>query len=914
VTAWGEPIAGPPGVARGAAAPSGAASARDAGGDVPARARGITLLGEVSGSGYRQPPSLVRRADGQTIQLTPLLYRVLEEIDGTRDFDAVAAAVGERTERLLTADDVEFLVEQKLRPLGVLRAADGTDPAVKKASPLLALKLKLVVSNPTVTRLIAAPFAQLFRPVVVAALLVAFVLATWWVAFEHGLAAAARQALYQPSSLLLVLALTTLSAAFHELGHAAACRYGGAKPGAMGVGLYLVWPAFYTDVTDSYRLGRGGRLRVDLGGLYFNAVFAVAVLGVWTAVRTDALLLVVAAQIVQMVRQLMPLVRFDGYHVLADLTGVPDLFQHIRPTLLGLLPGRRGRRGRGGVLRPWARAVVSVWVAVVVPVLMAMLVLMVVMLPRIVATAWDSLGLQWGAVGASWGEADVAALAVCLLRMVTVALPVAGIGYLLVRIVRRTVGRVWRGTTGRPRLRVAAVLAGALVVTGVGWAWWPGGQYRPIGPNEEWRLGPSALARLLDGREAAAQPLLRGLEPVSARTTRSVRPAPVAAVQRFATSAPQPPAGGGPAIGGEGFVLALPAAPPSGSAPPGAAPPAAPVPDLPRTGSLTPHSREPSRIDPLLPSAAPPPTAAPEPESKPEPLLPPAAAPPAAAPEPESEPLPPPEPAPAPAAAEPAPAPAPAESAWLFPYDPPRDPKPGDNQARVINTRDGATEVDVRSAFLWIRDGAKVDQRNEAYAYARCTACRSVAVAFQVVLIVGYSDVIQPVNAAAALNYACNSCVTHAVAVQLVATLAREPSPTVLAALTQLETQVEQSRDWIAQLPTEQIYGVLLAVRTRVLEILASDRGDAPVATTAAATSDKATPPATTDATTAPAAAPTATPAPSTTQPATTTTATTSDTTTTATTPPTTTTATAPATTSALPGATTTMTASPATP
>ena len=39
----------------------------------------------------------------------------------------------------------------------------------------------------------------------------------------------------------------------------------------MGTGLYLVWPAFYTDVTDSYRLGRAGRLRTDLGGLYFNA-------------------------------------------------------------------------------------------------------------------------------------------------------------------------------------------------------------------------------------------------------------------------------------------------------------------------------------------------------------------------------------------------------------------------------------------------------------------------------------------------------------------------------------------------------------------------------------------------------------------------------------------------------------------
>ena len=76
-----------------------------------------------------------------------------------------------------------------------------------------------------------------------------------------------------------------LSAGFHEFGHAAAARTGRRTPGAMGAGLYLVWPAFYTDVTDSYRLGRGGRVRTDLGGLYFNAIVAVAVAGIWWVTR-----------------------------------------------------------------------------------------------------------------------------------------------------------------------------------------------------------------------------------------------------------------------------------------------------------------------------------------------------------------------------------------------------------------------------------------------------------------------------------------------------------------------------------------------------------------------------------------------------------------------------------------------------
>ena len=117
----------------------------------------------------------------------------------------------------------------------------------------------------------------LFSPLVVVPVVAAFVLVSGWVLFSQGLAAATAQAFGNPALFLAVVVVTVLSAGFHEFGHAAAARYGGSTPGAMGFGIYLFWPAFYTDVTDSYRLGRAGRVRTDLGGLYFNAVVAVAV-------------------------------------------------------------------------------------------------------------------------------------------------------------------------------------------------------------------------------------------------------------------------------------------------------------------------------------------------------------------------------------------------------------------------------------------------------------------------------------------------------------------------------------------------------------------------------------------------------------------------------------------------------------
>ena len=54
------------------------------------RAEGVQLIGEAKGSGYREAPSLVRRADGQTIQLTRLLYLVLEAIDGAAGPEEIA--------------------------------------------------------------------------------------------------------------------------------------------------------------------------------------------------------------------------------------------------------------------------------------------------------------------------------------------------------------------------------------------------------------------------------------------------------------------------------------------------------------------------------------------------------------------------------------------------------------------------------------------------------------------------------------------------------------------------------------------------------------------------------------------------------------------------------------------------------
>ena len=105
----------------------------------------------------------------------------------------------------------------------------------------------------------------------------------------------------------------------------------------------------------------------------------------------------IALQLIEMVKQLSPVIRADGYHILADATGVPDLYAHIGPTLRRLIPWAKREPS---ALTGRARALVTAWVLIVVPVLLSMAVSAVLLLPRLATTAWEN--------GASKSHAELA--------------------------------------------------------------------------------------------------------------------------------------------------------------------------------------------------------------------------------------------------------------------------------------------------------------------------------------------------------------------------------------------------------------------------------------------------------------------------------------------------------------------------
>ena len=782
---------------------------------VYARAEGLELLGRPHGTGYPEGTSLVRRADGRMVQLSPLLYGLLDCLARPQTAAEAAVALSATIGRRVGPEQVVRLAEK----LGQQALLAGTEDAAPPApNPLMALRWKVLVTRPGLTRLLTTPFTVLFRPWIMWPALAGFGAVFWFVLIHKGVAAATAQAFNDPGLLLLVFALGVVSAGFHELGHAAACRYAGAEPRGFGVGLYLVWPCFYTDVTDAYRLPRRDRLRVDLAGLYFNALVAVATMILWLVWRKDALLLLVALQLLQMVKQLSPVIRADGYHILSDATGVPDLYAHMGPTLRSLLPGGRRRT----VLHGWTRVFVTIWVLVMVPVLASLMLGAVLLLPRLVTTAWTSgrrivdLIPQQAAAGQT--------LHVCadLVELLAILLPVVGTVLMTQKFVRTYAAKARAWSRGRPGRTLAVALVAAALAAGLAYAWWPSGQYQPVRADQRGTL-PSLITTLGHPQEAVRPD---GGDPVSLApgTYLTVAMIPVGgASTRHPALFIVPPKSGRPAVallstsGFGGSAAALPA--PAGSGP------AAPSPTDPGTptasGAGTAGAASPATpvqaggtSQPGTPGSGGSDTAATYPSVG------------------------------GPAASGTSAGQGPTSTRVLaaaFPFRLPAPPGPGDSQAVAIGARSNGVVYDVAYSLVTVTRGHPVLNRNSAYALASCNACTTVAVSVQVVLVVGQSRIVAPVNTAEALNSRCPACATTAIADQIVVTLRSRPTPTLTRELTTSLEQLDSLESLGAAGTPQAVAAEVSAVQQTIQTELAGSGQVAAAGTTSTAGSSTST-------------------------------------------------------------------------
>jgi putative peptide zinc metalloprotease protein len=370
----------------------------------------------------------------------------------------------------------------------------------------------------------------------------------------------------------------------------------------MGAGIYLVYPAFYTDVSDNYRLKRWARVRTDLGGFYFNLIFALGVMGLYFLTGHEFLLLVVTLTVLEIVHQLMPFVRLDGYWTLADVTGVPDFFSQMAAYVRSILPFAKLEGRKLPELKWWAKAVFGLYMLITLPLLAFLLFGMIRGLPRILATAWDAFQQQLAAFGQAQAAGQVVGMAGAAVQVLVLALPTLGIIYTLFNLARRLLTAVWNWSKPTPQRRLIGSVGTLGAVGLIAYLWAPqipfgGGQSGPGYRHYQESFRPLTRddrGTVFDIAGAPPPAWLPAPSPTpAAEPTATVSPSPEGTAQPAGTAQPTPAGTPAPPLATTPTVAvtAVPTIAPTAPAAPKAAPAPALAPTAPP--SPAPTSRAP---------------------------------------------------------------------------------------------------------------------------------------------------------------------------------------------------------------------------------------------------------------------------------------------------------------------------------
>lgn len=126
----------------------------------------------------------------------------------------------------------------------------------------------------------------------------------------------------------------------HEFGHALTAKRFGCRVPAMGVAFLVMVPVLYTDTNDAWKLpSRRQRLLIGAAGMLAELILAVLATVLWCylpngPVRAGVFFLASTTWLATLAVNASPFMRFDGYFLLSDYLGLPNL--HSRAFAMAL--------------------------------------------------------------------------------------------------------------------------------------------------------------------------------------------------------------------------------------------------------------------------------------------------------------------------------------------------------------------------------------------------------------------------------------------------------------------------------------------------------------------------------------------------------------------------------------------------
>lgn len=242
--------------------------------------------------------------------------------------------------------------------------------------------------------------------IVAAAVALAMVLPRW------RLFASELNGLLDPRNLIWMSVLFLLIRVVHELGHAMAAKAMGGRCTEIGlIMIALILPLPYCEASSAWRMPEIWRRVLISGAGMLYEMFLAAIAGILWAVtsETDAQLLhalaynvMIIASVTTLVFNLNPLLRYDGYYMLSDIAGVPNLAMRSRQLWRYLF--ERHAFGLRGITPPRVRDRAELWLLIVYGMLSPFYRIFIgLSILLVVASMYLTLGLVLAAViGVLW--------------------------------------------------------------------------------------------------------------------------------------------------------------------------------------------------------------------------------------------------------------------------------------------------------------------------------------------------------------------------------------------------------------------------------------------------------------------------------------------------------------------------------
>ncbi|MEQ8425435.1 MAG: hypothetical protein RIA63_12045, partial [Cyclobacteriaceae bacterium] len=232
----------------------------------------MSAIKEISFSRFDDQRWVVSTPNQNHVLINPSSKRLLEILRDAIDEHNALSQFNEEFNQSLNQEEFGNFIQEKFTNQDILLS--DTQPFRKNT--YLSLKLKLF--NPRIAGLMAFPLSWMFSPSLFWILFVSAMTFLVWLSYSFF---TFTEIAIDVDDIFTYTGLLYLTMLIHELGHIAACRKFGIDHGEIGFGFYLAFPVLYADVTNIWKLDRHKRIITNLGGIYLELLYSLAIGGLF---------------------------------------------------------------------------------------------------------------------------------------------------------------------------------------------------------------------------------------------------------------------------------------------------------------------------------------------------------------------------------------------------------------------------------------------------------------------------------------------------------------------------------------------------------------------------------------------------------------------------------------------------------